>query len=42
VLKAAHKALAAVGEDIERLRFNRCVAHVYELANSLQEGRRSG
>ncbi|MFH6785341.1 MULTISPECIES: leucine--tRNA ligase [Methylobacterium] len=37
VLKAAHKALAAVGEDIERLRFNRCVAHVYELANSLQE-----
>ncbi|TGD97092.1 leucine--tRNA ligase [Methylobacterium nonmethylotrophicum] len=37
VLKAAHKALAAVGDDIERLRFNRCVAHVYELANSLQE-----
>ncbi|TNC11345.1 leucine--tRNA ligase [Methylobacterium terricola] len=36
-LKAAHKALAAVGEDIERLRFNRCVAHVYELANSLQD-----
>ncbi|SFU98842.1 leucyl-tRNA synthetase [Methylobacterium sp. 174MFSha1.1] len=36
-LKAAHKALNAVGEDIERLRFNRCVAHVYELANSLQE-----
>ncbi len=37
VLKAAHKALNAVGEDIERLRFNRCVAHIYELANSLQE-----
>ncbi|MGF3024248.1 leucine--tRNA ligase [Methylobacterium aquaticum] len=37
VLKAAHKALAAVGDDIERLRFNRCVAHIYELANSLQE-----
>ncbi|KMO42796.1 leucyl-tRNA synthetase [Methylobacterium tarhaniae] len=36
-LKAAHKALAAVGDDIERLRFNRCVAHIYELANSLQE-----
>ncbi|QRE75279.1 leucine--tRNA ligase [Methylobacterium aquaticum] len=36
-LKAAHKALAAIGEDIERLRFNRCVAHIYELANSLQE-----
>ena len=38
VRKAAHKALAAVGEDIERLRFNRCVAHIYELANSLQDG----
>jgi leucyl-tRNA synthetase len=37
VRKAAHKALAAVEEDIERLRFNRCVAHIYELANSLQE-----
>ncbi|MFE1597554.1 leucine--tRNA ligase [Methylobacterium sp. ID0610] len=35
--KAAHKALAAVGEDIERLRFNRCVAHIYELANTLQD-----
>ncbi|WP_298962996.1 leucine--tRNA ligase [uncultured Methylobacterium sp.] len=37
VRKAAHKALAAVGEDIERLRFNRCVAHAYELANAIQE-----
>ncbi len=35
VRKAAHKALSAVGEDVERLRFNRCVAHLYELANSL-------
>ena len=35
--KAAHRALANVGEDVERLRFNRCVAHVYELANSLQD-----
>lgn len=34
--KAAHKALAAVEEDVERLRFNRCVAHVYELSNVLQ------
>ncbi|CAO4149867.1 Leucine--tRNA ligase [Methylorubrum aminovorans] len=40
--KAAHKALAAVGEDIERLRFNRCVAHIYTLANALDEGLRSG
>jgi leucyl-tRNA synthetase len=37
VRKAAHKALAAVEEDIERLRFNRCVAHTYELANALQD-----
>ena len=35
VRKAAHGALARVSEDIERLRFNRCVAHIYELANML-------
>jgi leucyl-tRNA synthetase len=35
VRKAAHAALAGVGEDIERLRFNRCVAHIYEAANTL-------
>ncbi len=35
VRKAAHRALLRVEEDIERLRFNRCVAHVYELANAL-------
>ena len=35
--KAAHKALAAVEDDVERLRFNRCVAHLYELANALQD-----
>jgi leucyl-tRNA synthetase len=34
--KAAHRALIRVEEDIERLRFNRCVAHAYELANALQ------
>jgi leucyl-tRNA synthetase len=37
VRKAAHRALAAVEDDVERLRFNRCVAHIYELANALQE-----
>ena len=37
VRKAAHKALAAVEDDVERLRFNRCVAHLYELANSLHD-----
>ena len=35
VRKAAHRALIAVEDDIERLRFNRCVAHIYELANTL-------
>ncbi|HVY57635.1 MAG TPA: leucine--tRNA ligase [Xanthobacteraceae bacterium] len=34
--KATHGALARVTEDIEKLRFNRCVAHIYELANALQ------
>ncbi len=42
VRKAAHKALAAVGEDVERLRFNRCVAHIYTLANALDEALRAG
>ncbi len=35
IRKAAHLALKRVSEDIERLRFNRCVAHIYELANFL-------
>ncbi|MBV9556428.1 MAG: leucine--tRNA ligase, partial [Pseudolabrys sp.] len=35
VRKAAHRALAHVSEDIEKLRFNRCVAHIYEFANAL-------
>jgi leucyl-tRNA synthetase len=35
VRKAAHRALAAVSDDIARLRFNRCVAHIYECANAL-------
>ena len=36
VRKTAHRALARVSEDIERLRFNVCVAHIYEFARSLQ------
>jgi leucyl-tRNA synthetase len=36
--KAAHRALANVTEDIGRLRFNRCVAHIYEFANALSDG----
>ena len=35
IRKAAHRALIRIEEDVERLRFNRCVAHVYELANAL-------
>jgi leucyl-tRNA synthetase len=35
VRKAAHTALARVGDDIEKLRFNRCVAHIYEAANAI-------
>ncbi len=37
VRKAAHKALANVSDDIAKLRFNRCVAHIYEFANALSD-----
>ena len=33
--KASHRALHAVGADIERLGFNRCVAHIYTLTNAV-------
>ncbi len=33
--KIAHRSLAAVATDIESLRFNRAVAHIYEFANAL-------
>src|SRR5690606_26518721 len=36
ISKAAHKALKAVGEDIERLAFNRSIARIHELVNELQ------
>jgi leucyl-tRNA synthetase len=36
VRKAAHGALAKVSDDIARLRFNPCVAQIYELTNTLQ------
>jgi leucyl-tRNA synthetase len=35
VRKAMHHALENVSADIERFRFNRCVAHIYEAANVL-------
>jgi leucyl-tRNA synthetase len=35
--KAVHKAVKAVGEDIEKLAFNKAVARLYELVNTMQE-----
>ena len=35
IRKAAHKTLKAVGEDIDRLSFNKAVARIYELVNTL-------
>ncbi|MGQ7794396.1 leucine--tRNA ligase [Faunimonas sp. B44] len=35
IRRATHKALRDVTQDIERLRFNRAVAQLYELANAL-------
>jgi leucyl-tRNA synthetase len=35
IRKVAHGALAKVDADIARLRFNRCVAQIYELTNEL-------
>lgn len=34
---AIHQAIARVTEDVERLRFNRCIAHIYEATNALSE-----
>ncbi len=33
--KLVHRAVAAVGDNIEALRFNSAVAHIYELSNGL-------
>jgi leucyl-tRNA synthetase len=33
--KATHKALANVGDAVEKLHFNVCVAYIYEFANAL-------
>jgi leucyl-tRNA synthetase len=37
VRKAAHRALNNVSDDIGKLRFNRCIAHIYEFANALSD-----
>jgi leucyl-tRNA synthetase len=36
VRKAAHRTLSKVSGDVERLRFNVCVAHIYEFARALE------
>jgi leucyl-tRNA synthetase len=36
VSKAAHRTLKLVGEDIDRLAFNKAIARLYELVNTLQ------
>ena len=35
IRRAAHKAIELVSEDIEQFRFNRAVARIYELSNTL-------
>jgi leucyl-tRNA synthetase len=36
ISRATHKVLKAVGDDIGKLAFNRAVARIYELSNTLQ------
>jgi leucyl-tRNA synthetase len=36
ISKVAHKTVKAVGEDIDRLSFNKAVARLYELVNAIQ------
>ncbi|MGD0191555.1 MAG: leucine--tRNA ligase [Rhizomicrobium sp.] len=37
--QAAHRAIHAVTEDLEALRFNRAVAQIYTLANAIEDAR---
>ncbi|MEC7245392.1 MAG: leucine--tRNA ligase, partial [Pseudomonadota bacterium] len=39
VIRALHKAIEDISTDIERFAFNRCVAHLHILVNSLSEYR---
>ena len=38
--QAAHKAIAAVTEDLAQLRFNRAVAQLYMLSNAIADAPR--
>ncbi len=40
--RAAHKALHNVTQDVEKLRFNRCVAQIYELSNAISSAMPEG
>ena len=40
--RAAHKAIQAITEDIERFRFNRAVARIYELSNAISRAAADG
>lgn len=42
VRRAAHKTLAAVESDIEQLAFNRAVARLYELVNTISKAQSKG
>ena len=37
VIGEAHRAIASITEDIDRFRFNRCVAALYTLSNAISE-----
>ncbi len=40
--RTTHKAIAAVTDDLENLRFNRAIARIYELSNALGAGLQGG
>jgi len=40
--RIAHKTIAGVTDDIEKFRFNRAVARLYEFANALDDARTAG
>ena len=39
LITATHKTIASISEDIDRFRFNRCVAALYTLANSITDAK---
>src|SRR5258708_31587542 len=40
--RATHRAIAGVSDDIEKFRFNRAVARLYEFANTLEAASAAG